>query len=306
MGHPPPVEYASIGKTEPDAPTAGDDVCVRCGYDLRGVADDAPCTECGLLAERSRQRDGHLSDATPGWLRGISVGVTLALLAHLIAPAWFVLTVLAWELRTLPWAFPTLPISPAHAALLGFDLAALTLIVGVWLLTRPQHAAARDGVLRWSLRLASLGPAVALLLLHAAFQVGGFGLVTQRVAFAVMIPLTVGLAPIPALGFTLLRRLAKRVLNPNLAEHAAIVGVGLSLTLAAIPMIVGAIYALDDLPFSRRQRNALSIGLPLLGMVSFLLFGGWSLLNCVRFALAFRRAHRGASRKWRDADRSEA
>src|SRR4051812_31770025 len=65
-----------------------DDECYRCGYQLRGVADDQPCPECGLLAERSRRPSDELHDTRPGWLARLAWGVRLILLALLAAGAW--------------------------------------------------------------------------------------------------------------------------------------------------------------------------------------------------------------------------
>lgn len=295
------------------------DGCARCGYDLRGVDDNIPCPECGLLAERSRQGDGHLTDATPGWLLGISIGVALILVAHLLAAAWpFFMVPLRSAFRpiyalTTPGRFTvTYPeifgvaINPELLWIGGFDLAAVTLIVGVWLLTRPQRRGARDRGLRWGLRACSLAPIPALAIAH--WQLGPFFAQTRTdelLSFLQMLFLTIGLAPVPAMTFALLRRLALRVLHPRLAEHAAIVGVGLSATLVAIPLLVLAYHLgrwYGDTYWTTRSTASLVI--PLAGAVFLVLFGGWSALNCVRFTIAFARAYRGARRKWRDADRS--
>ena len=47
------------------------DECYRCGYDIRGIASDQPCPECGLLAERSRRVTDELHNTRPTWLRTI-------------------------------------------------------------------------------------------------------------------------------------------------------------------------------------------------------------------------------------------
>jgi hypothetical protein len=57
------------------------DECYRCGYDLRGIANAGVCPECGLLAERSRRVTDELHDTRPRWLRSLSRGIDLILLA---------------------------------------------------------------------------------------------------------------------------------------------------------------------------------------------------------------------------------
>ena len=60
------------------------DVCYRCGYDLTGIGDETPCPECGLLARRSRRPTDELHYTRPRWLRRISRGTNLLLLAVLL------------------------------------------------------------------------------------------------------------------------------------------------------------------------------------------------------------------------------
>ncbi|MCH8151245.1 MAG: hypothetical protein IH830_02600 [Planctomycetes bacterium] len=47
--------------------------CVRCGYHLRGLAEDGTCPECGTAVARSMRGD-LLSAADPAWLRRIYRG----------------------------------------------------------------------------------------------------------------------------------------------------------------------------------------------------------------------------------------
>jgi len=60
------------------------DQCYRCGYVLRGIGDDQPCPECGLLARRSRRPSDELHYTRPRWLRRVSRGSNLLLLAILL------------------------------------------------------------------------------------------------------------------------------------------------------------------------------------------------------------------------------
>src|SRR5688500_12763630 len=66
------------------------DACFRCGYALHGIADDQPCPECGLLAERSRRPTDELHSTRPGWLRRLALGtfrLLMTVVAAVIGPA---------------------------------------------------------------------------------------------------------------------------------------------------------------------------------------------------------------------------
>ena len=300
------------------------DLCLRCGYDLRGVDNATPCPECGLLAERSRRPSEHLSDATPGWLLGIGTGVTLALLGVSLGVAWcFAQSPVERAVMRTPEytdylrkGLNTPLITPPPPMVFGrplnfeyirfgvFEIATVVLLIGVLLLTRPERRreSIDDGLLRWSLRMAALSPFAAInLLLWPIVTKRYFGNPNSDLVLYLFIGLlTVGSAPLPALFFTHLRRLAKRVLNIGLAEHAAIVGAGLSVTLVYIGAAIGVSIAM---PNSEVPDWVTTITV-LIGGVGLMLFGGWSVVNCIRFAMAFFRAYRAARRKWHDADRA--
>ena len=52
--------------------------CFRCGYDLRGIADDHACPECGLLAGRRRRATDELHATRPKWLRKVFHGASIS------------------------------------------------------------------------------------------------------------------------------------------------------------------------------------------------------------------------------------
>ena len=298
------------------------DSCVRCDYDLRGVADDQPCPECGLLAEQTRKRSDDLTDATPRWLGSIRLGVLLLLLAHVIAILWIpVFAMMGNALRpvflgmkgTVPqWWFPSPFFSRNYDLiyLCGFDVAALLLLIGVWVVSRPQPNAATahlDRRLCNLLRLAAFAPIFAMGLAHwLLFDQGYLGeFIMHWRQLSVLLLLTYGSAAVPVLLFILLRRLAQRWLHTRLAEHATIVAVGYAATLCAIPPLLWLLHLGNA--SGRREwdgGSVFAIIVWLLIIVSTILFGGWTALNCVRFAIAFRNARRGALRKWAAADRA--
>ena len=103
--------------------------CFRCGYDLRGVDDEAACPECGLLAGRSRPATSRLRDANPAYLRRVSVGV------------WLILVTLPMPLVLVPllqggsMQLSIGSIATVHALLGIPDLVAVIFGTGVWLLS---------------------------------------------------------------------------------------------------------------------------------------------------------------------------
>src|SRR3712207_3483647 len=106
------------------------DVCYRCGYDLRTLADNQPCSECGLLAARSRRPTDELHHTRPGWLRRLAWGVWLILLAMATpfvgAGGFELLRQYAWNgVQSAKWTMSTYFAVVRHGAFLGADLAAV-------------------------------------------------------------------------------------------------------------------------------------------------------------------------------------
>jgi hypothetical protein len=97
----------------------------------------------------------------------------------------------------------------------------------------------------------------------------------------------IGVVPFPALLFLHLRGLARRALDPSLAEHCTIVGVGGSLSLAV---------ALSGM-FVRMPAM-----IELLSGVHVLLVFLWSLYLMIRFTIAFARARRQSVAAWGEGD----
>jgi hypothetical protein len=291
--------------------------CYRCGYDLRGIDDAQPCPECGLLAERSRRATDELHDTRPRWLRRISLGVWLILLAILIAIGWpfFMAWVVIAMLRGMgPTVFAAnstwlLALYP----FLGWDFAALLLIAGALLLTVAEGYPAADSAdarLRALLRAAAFVPLLALILVqvdqwwNAALSYNGW----RWLQITAVVLATLGCAPLPLLLFLHLRGLAKRARSAHLAEHCVIVGIGASLALVYLPAVLLLFEKAEDWGLGSNWVNHSPVSLILLLLIflAAFLFVLWSLYLLIRFAIAFSKAHRQLKRKWARADRAGA
>jgi hypothetical protein len=289
--------------------------CFRCGYDLRGIEDEQPCPECGLLAARSRRATDELHNTRPRWLRRLGWGVRLMLLAIVLAAVWPALVGMLFGM-VLPvlfmrawWFWEWLP-------LLGYDLSALLLWAGAVLLSaREGYAPAdeRDAWLRRLLPIAAAAPLLGLCLLHAELALRarrGWAYADEWTLLQMAIPflLTLGSIPLPLLVFTRLRGLAKRARSAHLAEHCLIVGAGASasLLIALATLVIfehAESWGWGDMWV---ERSNLAIALMLLNAVASFLFTMWSLYLLARFAIAFFAASRKLRRAWTRDDRAQA
>jgi hypothetical protein len=302
--------------TEPDKLAA--DVCYRCDYDLRGVGDEQPCPECGLLASRSRRPTDELHHTRPGWLRRLSLGVILILLAMFLSIAAPIISALILESYFGRYYFlPRVPPNRmliVHGSWLLADLAALTLLVGVVLLTTPEgHPPAdrRDAWRRRLLRILALAPLVATAVQHVTAELNArntFSRDPYLGSIRTMLALAVAMSLLVLLLYFQLRSLAKRARSAHLAEHCVIVGIGNAATLLYIPLFVILMQYGKDGRFGSHwmERSSISTGLILTLAVASLLFAIWNLYLLVRFAIAFGRASRQLRRQWTQSDRALA
>jgi hypothetical protein len=299
------------------APTATDeqDDCYRCGYVLRGIDDDQPCPECGLLARRSRRLTDDLHHTRPRWLRRITIGVVLLLLAVVLVctlpisgPALADAAALRVTARRWRWLVAILPLAP-------MNLAILLLLVGTWLFTSREGYAPADAAdqrRRASLRMLAGFIAAGFVAINFEWSTNARGVVLHSAVRTLLATANlisaIAMLPFPLLLFTQLRSLAKRVRSAHLAEHCVIVGTGLVATLlGTLLMSVLANYG-ESLGLRHDWMNRSSVGMALFTMliVSFALFGIWSVYLLARFGFAFRRASRALRREWRSDDRSIA
>jgi predicted RNA-binding Zn-ribbon protein involved in translation (DUF1610 family) len=217
---------------EHDSPANPPDECYRCGYDLRGIADDHACPECGLLAQRSRRTTDELHNTRPRWLRSISRGTNLILLSLILTVAWWVISSSGALVRHYSSGW-TIELTVAVACIIS-----LLFIVGVWLLTRLEGyppADRADRRLRVAVRIAAIPPVLAVALgslfveMIFRFNLNIFAPSNlEYLPLAAGILATIGTVPLPFLIFRRLRSLAQRARSAHLAEHCTIVGIGIS------------------------------------------------------------------------------
>jgi hypothetical protein len=287
------------------------DECYRCGYDLRGIADDHACPECGLLAQRSRRTTDELHNTRPRWLRSISRGVNLILLSLVLIFVWWLVTSLLLNHDTFAstWSIQIyLALSTTPAVLF---------IAGLWLLTRREGYAPADNAdrhLRFWLRVAGLAPvlAVVLAILYVvlSFKLSYFLLNNplSPLLWGFSILATFGSVPLPILLFLRLRSLAVRARSANLAEDCMIVGIGTSATwlYATIFADVTRYPQWFGLAPDWTINSGPAVFLLVLPVVAIIIFFCWSAYLLLRFAIAFHIAARNLRRQWLRDDRSDA
>src|SRR5688572_22931882 len=128
--------------------------CVRCDYDLRGLAPDARCPECGLLVRYSDPVHASLRHAPPGWLASLSWGARLALVS-------FLLFLLLPSVSSPAFASIPTQLFPLFLAVLASGVTAI-FVLGAWLLTRPHmRFAPPNGVVRLAARFTAFLPLVS-------------------------------------------------------------------------------------------------------------------------------------------------
>jgi hypothetical protein len=296
------------------------DECYRCGYDLRGIANDQPCPECGLLAERSRRVTDELHNTRPRWLRKLSIGTCVMLAGIVLALLWqplsvtlddrFLWTVVTQQSGTI-WVTPRPIIAYFQLRPLGFEIAAALLLVGILLLTSPERYGPADSTDRrrriWLRAIAAVPLAVLLLnryvLAHQTLW-WGLGLPDPRSFFLLTLVLTA--VPLPLLLFYQLRNLARRARNANLATNCALIGIGTAIALLYTAAVVVISEKSKQGYFGTYWWERSNVALALLGLtiMAAAVFPCWAIWLLLRFAISFHRASRQLRKKWTRDDRA--
>ncbi len=222
--------------------------CTRCGYNLRSLAADGTCPECGTLVEESARRR-YLRFADPSWVRGLAGGAGLlliCLIGLIIVPLLYALVVAG---TTLPGVhFGQCIIGPL---VLAFSIVG---IVGLVRLSRREPAEEALGTERLTAR-SFLRLCLWLLAAIVAVGMAGFLVVTSEpdmtdasgfeLAYITWwAGLTLTLLMITLATLRLLRHLFGRLPNPGLVRFASVEFWGFLLTgLLAVAAMVTTMYA---------------------------------------------------------------
>ena len=130
--NPPDAPKLEPGAARVPSPTIAGQRCRRCGYDLTGLDRTGKCPECAFPIARSatRRNEDQLASAPVEWLRAFQAGATALLLGSVTGVAGLFL----WQVST---AWP-----------LGFWRigAAISWVVGAWIITAPRAAAVSRSV----------------------------------------------------------------------------------------------------------------------------------------------------------------
>src|SRR5688500_3085007 len=202
MSPSPPPPSSPFGTLHLDVP------CLHCGYDLRGLADDGLCPECGGAIGESiiRFREMHaaalppLADMPRAWAIKVAAGCTM--LALLVVAVFVVTTV---QLLIDPnWRRAWTPLQ-------------VVMVVAFWLLAwpEPSGAAQRTGE-RWLRWLIGAGAAAC-----AAWMILRMSLVTPGAARAAAPVYALLAAATTAATMLHLARLAGRLPARGLRREAA-------------------------------------------------------------------------------------
>ena len=257
--------------------------CVRCGYSLMGHDEHARCPECGLATYWSLRAPEKLSQYPAAWIARMSWATRLLLLTYAGAAAALLAGFAGYLSATDIIVFY---LYTAAAALQLCGMWALSTSSGHW--SEPRAA-----VNRLILRLAPIGPLLA----------GVFAIVLNYRHSNLLLRLTIVCVllgiPAPAAVFVRLRAIARLVADAGLAEHSAIVGVGFSCTLVALPLFELYMY------LYRTRQNEMAGMLFFVALACatalmlFLLWGAAIMTVCL---INFGRAARIARAEWKSSD----
>lgn len=280
---------------KPESAIDRDLPCVRCGYNLRTLALDGLCPECGTRVALTITLGAELANSRPGYVARLAVACRLLFLSRMLGFAALMLVIVGQS--------DTLGLLAA-AALTGMTI---LYAAGTWLLAAREHPELPPE-LKWSVCCLKL-LSIALIVGTVLFWLGIWS--TPRPFWLPNMPwglrqfvhlvgpdtlLYMGWAALAAFLISpipetrMMVRLARRLADAWLGEHALIAGVGATVSGLAtliLPWALGNIAGWGGL------------FIPLIVLTGVLLFWLWLAACSLIAARGFSRAARGALARWR-------
>ncbi len=210
--------------------------CVQCGYNLRTLAITAACPECATLVAHSLHGD-RLQFASPEWLKSISKGITLIVVA---LGAQLILGLLVAAM------IATSGNSAALLAVFGTLAAEIVLAIGAWKFTQanPRHSD-RSGRLRPFIRSTAL--------LNAATSIPE-EFIPLPIVVEVFDYLSIVLPTILIIALlTYCRRLALQIPNEKQAGSARVLVIAFCLCLGLLVIMLGIDFVMSGPASSGRN-----------------------------------------------------
>jgi tetratricopeptide (TPR) repeat protein len=269
----------------------GDVTCVACGYNLRGLAPEKVCPECGTAVHRSLHGDQlRYADAT--WLGMIRRGIRLMLWNLLLAILVFVAMVLAKS-----WDWP-----PALGMILGSIKAALALWATLLVTAQePRSSLVEDPVtLRRVIRICAIAMFIGAIAADAAAL---WGLELLLIACGVAGPVA-GLA-VWFGQFAYARGFARRIPDKRLAKSTGAVMWGFVIACAAT-VVAGLIGVTFGISSQSILIADICLILGLVGGVGFVVFGIAAIVLLFWFNSALTRVCEQAQRLAKHGEASKA
>ena len=285
----PPNRAASQVRLDDQGRILDDDLtCLSCGYNVRGLAPDGICPECGTDTGRSIHGD-HLRFCDPHWVGRLALSAQFIIAALLV---YFLLGCCCGGC-----GLPNNMGQASIATSVALVIAAALRFIGYWFLTTPDPSkSGSDGSLdvRRVARAAGFVQfPVALILPHTSI----FGHMPTAVGLTAA-NVAIGLVALLAI-FIYARRLAVRIPDRQLASQTRLVMRGLAasyLLVGAVTVAVTAVLGGTGAPTPNPPGIALAFAAVL--AVAVLVFFGWALLLADTYLKALNVAALQARLNW--------
>ncbi|HEY2585067.1 MAG TPA: hypothetical protein VGI81_04795 [Tepidisphaeraceae bacterium] len=234
-----------------DAPRMAAGSCIACGYDLRGLAEDSACPECGRAIIESRQF-ATLRNAGTAWLFTlVRWAAVMAVIESVSACRGAILLYNSLCLRVLQ-RLPTVPTRVWSVPL--YLVIVIANLIATWRVTAPPPAESDDESqrsIRMWLRFVTVATATVAVLMHTV------GVLSAELARVWEIALNLLAAAGAWLFWSYIGRLSARIPSESLVRRSRSVRWGEVLGILAGPTLSWIIYRNTTLSYGFRLFGSL-------------------------------------------------